>query len=216
MRTTLLFVVFATSPLAAQADLSIAVRASTLGIGAELSKLVFPNVGVRAGINTLSRDINRTQEKIRYDVELDFSSVTGLIDLFPSRRGSFHFTGGVMSAPADIDGIGLPVGDRFTINGRDYTAAEVGTVRGTVRWPSAMPYAGIGWGTPASRRGGLAFLLDLGVGIGTPTLDLTATSAVPGSTLAADVAVERDRVQDDVDRYFRVYPVVSIGLALRF
>lgn len=216
MRRTLFFVALATSPLAAQADLSIAVRASTLGIGAEISKLVLPNVGVRAGVNTLSRDINRTQQDIRYDVALDFQSFSGLIDLFPSGRGSFHFTGGVISAPADIDGIGQPVGDSFTINGQNYTAAEVGTVTGTVRWPSALPYAGIGWGTPASRRGGLAFLFDLGVGIGTPTLDLNASSAIPGSTLAADVAVERDRVQDDVDRYFRVYPVVSIGLALRF
>lgn len=216
MRTILLSVVFAAAPLAAQADLSVAVRASTLGFGAELSKLILPNVGVRAGVNTLTRDINRTQQDIRYDVELDFQSVSGLVDFFPSSRGSFHLTGGVISAPADIDGIGQPVGGNFTINGQNYTAAEVGTVTGTVRWPSALPYAGIGWGTPASRRGGLAFLFDLGVGIGTPALNLNATSAVPGSTLAADVAAEQNRVQDDVDRYFRVYPVVSIGLALRF
>ncbi|MCA9769702.1 MAG: hypothetical protein KC485_12860, partial [Gemmatimonadetes bacterium] len=98
----------------------------------------------------------------------------------------------------------------------DYTAAEVGTVRGDVRWPGTLPYVGIGWGTPASRGGGIGFVFDLGVGIGAPTLGLSASSAVPGSTLAADVEAERRDIQDDIDRYLKVYPVLSLGLALRF
>ena len=80
-----------------------------------------------------------------------------------------------MAAPAEIDGIGQPSGDSYTFNGVTYTAAEVGTVNGTVRWKKTMPYAGLGWGTPASKSGGLTFLFDLGVGIGKPTIGLTAS-----------------------------------------
>jgi hypothetical protein len=205
------------SPLAAQTDLSIGLRVGTLGLGAEVAKLVTPNLGVRVGAYTLSKGFTRTESDVEYAVDIGFKGITGLVDLFPSRRGTFHLTGGFMTAPAEIDGVGQPTEGTYTFNGRDYTAAEVGTVRGDLRWPGTMPYVGLGWGTPASRHGGgLAFVFDLGVGFGTPTLGLSASSAVPGSTLAADVEAERRDIQDDIDRYLKVYPVLSLGLALRF
>jgi hypothetical protein len=216
MRYLLPLLALSATPLAAQADLSIAVRAGTMGVGGEVAKLILPNVAVRVGVHTLTYTIARTKRDIAYDVEAKFSGMTALVDLFPSKRGTFHFTGGLMTAPIEIDGTGQPTDGTYTFNGRDYTAAEAGTVVGEVRWPKTMPYAGLGFGSPASGSGRIVAVLDFGVGFGAPTLGLTASSAVPGSTLAQDVAVERDEIQRDLDKYLKLYPVASFGLGVRF
>jgi hypothetical protein len=217
-RPALLFLVTvcAIAPLTAQAGFSIGGRAGTLGLGLEAAKLITPNIAVRGALYRYSREFDRQESDVEFTVDLKFDGYTGLVDFFPSGGGSFHLTGGIMSAPAEVDGVGQPTGGTYTFNGVEYTAAEVGTVNGTVRWKKTMPYAGLGWGTPASKRGGLTFLFDLGVGIGKPTIGLTASSAVPGSTLAEDVEAERQQVQADVNKYLKVYPVVNLGLAIRF
>ncbi len=201
-------------PLAAQSpDLAIGLRAGTLGIGAEASLLVLPHLGIRGGANFFSHSFTRTESDVTFDATLAFKGVTGLVDLYPSAHGSFHFTGGVITAPAKVTGSGQPTGGTYTFNDHDYTAAEVGTVTGKATWPGLSPYAGIGWGS--ARGSGIGFVLDLGVAIGKPTIDLAATSAVPGSTLAQDVEAERVKIQDDVDKYAKVYPVLSLGLVIR-
>ncbi|MBP6571035.1 MAG: hypothetical protein KA226_06415 [Gemmatimonadales bacterium] len=203
-------------PLTAQADFFIAGRAGSLGLGIEVAKLITPNIGIRGGAYRFSHTISRSQSDVDFDADLKFKGMTGLVDLYLSPRGSFHFTGGIMSTPAEIDATGKPTGGTYTFDGTDYTAAQVGTVTGTGRWPKTMPYAGLGWGTPASKKGGITMLLDLGVGIGKPTVGLSASAATPGSALAQDIEDERLKIQADVDKYLKVYPVISLGLAIRF
>lgn len=216
MRHLLPLLALSAGPLAAQADLSVTVRASTLGVGGEVAKLILPNVGVRVGVHTLTYSIARTKRDISYDVDAKFKGMTALVDFFPSKRGTFHFTGGLMTAPVEVDGTGQPRDGTYTFNGRDYTAAEAGTVVGDMRWPKTMPYAGLGFGTPAAGNGRTVAVLDFGVGFGAPTLGLRASSAIPGSTLAADVDAERAKLQEDFDKYLKLYPVISFGLGLRF
>ena len=203
-------------PLSAQADILIAGRAGSLGLGIEVAKLITPNIGIRGGAYRFSHTISRSQSDVDFDADLKFKGMTGLVDLYLSPRGSFHFTGGIMTTPAEIDATGKPTGGTYTFDGTDYTAAQVGTVTGTGRWPKTMPYAGLGWGTPASKKGGITMLLDLGVGIGKPTVGLSASAATPGSALAQDIEDERLKIQADVDKYLKVYPVISLGLAIRF
>lgn len=212
----LALVVPAGSAAAQSNDISLGVRASTLGIGVELAKLVSPNIGVRIGANSFTYTTTRVESEVTYDAELKFKSFTGLVDLFLSKRGSFHLTGGVMTEPAEVSGVGQPTNSSYQINGVTYTAAEVGTVTAVGEWPSLMPYAGLGWGTPANSGGGLGVVFDLGVAIGKPTIALSASSAIPGSNLAADVAAEQDELQDEINKYFEVYPVISLGLVFRF
>jgi hypothetical protein len=196
------------------AQFALAARPGTLGLGLEASALVMPNVGLRAGANFFTHSFTRTESDVTFDAELEFKAVTALVDIYPSARGTFHFTGGVTTAPARVNGRGQPTDGSYTLNGHEYTAAEVGVVVGRAQWPDLLPYAGIGWGTAAA-GGIMAFVFDLGVAIGRPTIELSATSAVPGSTLAQDVAAEAADIQREADRYARVYPVISLGLMIR-
>jgi hypothetical protein len=120
-----------------------------------------------------------------------------------------------MTNPATVSATGQPTASgTFTLDGITYTAAQVGSLNGDLKFPDVGPYAGIGWGTPAG--GGLNFLFDLGAVIGTPTVSLRATGAAANPALAADLQAQQDRTQRDVDKYAKVYPVVSFGLAYRF
>lgn len=216
----------AASPVAAQGvadraasrplDLSIAVRGGTLGAGAEVGKLVASRLGVRLGAYVFSYSAEQEFEDVSYDAQLKLRNVTALVDLFPGRRGRFHLTGGVVAGTTEIAGTGLPEGGTYVINGRAYSAAEVGTLGGEVRFPSARPYAGLGWGTPAKNAGAWGFSTDFGVVFGAPTATLTATGAGSNPELQADLETERENAQADLDEYARFYPVINFGITYRF
>jgi len=208
-------------PLAAQghaSDFGIAVRAGTLGIGGEISKLLVSHVGVRVGVNYFKLtdkgvDLGGDNGDVKVDLEAKLQAITGLIDLYPSPRGSFHFTGGITSTPAKVSGTGA--GSSYTFNSHSYTGAQVGTLTAEVKFPSTMPYVGIGFGTAASDHGGLSFVLDLGVAIGKPALSFSGSNVTAGSTLDNDMKAEAASKQSDLNK-IPGYPQLAIGFMFRF
>jgi hypothetical protein len=203
------------SPGTQGADLSFAVRFGTLGIGGEISKLLTPHVGIRASGNYFSYNKSFDNSNNTYNASLKFEAFTGLIDLFPGSRGAFHFTAGVMTRPISVTGDGTPTSGTFNINNHSYTQAQVGTLTETAQWGSALPYVGLGFGTPAASHPGLGFLFDLGVAIGKPTVSLTATGAGSNAQLQNDLNAQIVKQQNDASK-IPVYPVLSLGLAYRF
>ena len=199
------------------ADASIAFRVGTLGFGLEASKLLIGHVGVRVGANYFKFSKTKTQSDVTYDATLKLQAFSALIDLFPGNRGNFHFTGGVMTDPAKVNATGKPTtSGTFTLNGNSYTTAQVGTLTGEAKYPGVVPYVGIGFGTPARSGGALGFLFDLGVTIGKATVALDATGAASNPSLAADLQAQENKTEHDVQKYAKVYPVISFGLAYRF
>jgi hypothetical protein len=197
------------------ADASIGVRFGTLGVGGEVAKLVTSHLGLRVGANFLNYSTSRTESDISFDAKLKMKGMSALVDLFPGSRGSFHLTGGIMTNPVEITATGVPSGTgTYEINGTTYTAAQVGTLTGSGKWPKTSPYAGFGFGTPAASKGGLKFVFDLGAVISKPTITLSASNQDP--TLQANVAAQQAKTQKDVEKYAKVYPVLSFGLVYRF
>ncbi len=80
-----------------------------------------------------------------------------------------------MTLGAPLSPSGVPSNGSFEINHHSYTSAQVGTLTYTAQWASALPYVGLGFGTPAARSSGFGFLFDLGVAIGKPTASITST-----------------------------------------
>lgn len=218
VRTMAMLALFAPmTTLAAQAgashgsDVSIGVRFGTLGIGPEISKLVTSHVGLRAGINFFSESHTFNQSNANVDATLKLKAFTGLLDLYPGARGSFHLTGGVITNPVTVTGSGTPSGT-ITINGHDYSPAQVGTMTVIGEWPSASPYVGLGFGTPAASHAALHLVFDIGAAIGKPNLTLSSTGQASNATLQADFAAQTKTIQDKVP----VYPVINFGLVYRF
>ena len=199
----------------ATSDAAIGIRLSTLGLGLELGKQLGDHISARVGINFGSFSQNgKKQTDLTYDVSLKLKAAEALIDYSPSKRGVFHFTAGLLTNPLTISGVGTPSGSgTFTINGNTYTRAQVGTLSTTSKFPGAMPYLGLGFGTPANRGGRVKFLFDLGAAIGKPTVALTSTGAASNATLQADLNAQTSKTQKDLNK-LAAYPVISLGLAI--
>ncbi|HXS25653.1 MAG TPA: hypothetical protein VN719_15570 [Gemmatimonadales bacterium] len=197
-------------------DFGVSLRAGTLGGGIELSKLLVSHVGIRVGANYFS--VNRdslTSKNVSYDAHLKLQSFSGLLDLYPSPRGSFHLSAGVISDPLKITGSGKSQGGTFDINNHTYTATQVGTLTAEAKFASALPYVGLGFGTAASKHGGVSFVFDLGAAIGKPTVSLTSSNATAGSQLQNDLNAQIATTQTSADK-LKAYPVLALGLMLKF
>ena len=195
-------------------DIGIAVRAGTIGIGGEVSKLLTSHIGARVGLNFYTlHDNGQDIGDNKFDITAELHAFSALIDLYPGPRGAFHLTGGLMTTPAKVTGIGNATS--YSFNGATYTASQVGTLTVAAQYGSTLPYVGLGFGTAASSHGGLAFVFDLGFAIGKPTLTMSGSNAPSGGAINANIQAEVAKHQTDIDKV-PGYPVLAIGFMYRF
>jgi hypothetical protein len=194
--------------------LAISGKAGTLGFGGELTTGITSNVNARVGLNTLDFDYDDEFDNVEYDVGLDFSSFSALVDWYLFDN-SFRITGGILSLDhkLDLDATGAP-GELAGIGDGDYDWADIGTLSGSADVDGIAPYIGIGWGDPMDRSKRWGFYCDFGVAFtDSPDVALSATGAAAG--LAEDLAKERDEIENDLEP-FEFYPVLSLGIFFRF
>ena len=205
--------------LSARADTSIGLNVGTLGVGIELAHALSENLGVRIGASGLRHDTTDSYESVDYDARFKLATGRLLIDWFPFAN-HFRVSAGAMYNGNELNLDGKPSGSAtYTINGNTYPASQVGSLNGKVDFRKTAPYVGLGYGRPLGK--GFTLIADAGVlfqGSPRSSLNVTCAAPTPAPTCAqiqSDVATERGRLDDDVSKY-RTYPVLSIGLALRF
>lgn len=195
--------------------LAIAGKAGTLGLGGELITGITQNVNARVGMNVLGLDLDEEIDDVEYDIGLDFSSFSALVD-WHVFAGSFRITGGVVSMnhELDLEGTGS-AGEMQEIGDGTYDWTNIGILSGSAEIDDLAPYVGIGWGDPLDPNKKWGFYCDFGVAFtGSPDVKLTATGpGAPG--LPADLAKERDDIKDELEA-FEFYPVISLGLFFQF
>ncbi len=140
--------------------------------------------------------------------------------------GGFRLSIGAIAAGPKIELNGTPnSGQTVEINGRDYNAAELGSLRGEIETGNSVaPYVGLGWGNYAGKNNRVTFLVDIGAMYGgDPDVTLTAVcgpqanTTVPGgcARLQNDVDTESRELRDEVTSV-KWYPVINIGIGIRF
>jgi hypothetical protein len=195
---------------------AVTLNLSTLGVGLEVNRLLTERIGVRVGGNYTGYGFEAAPEDISYRIDLQLRSFRAVADLYPFRRSSFHFTGGVLFSDNRVHGTATPGDDgSYTFTGNDYSGREVGTLTARVQFPRTAPYVGLGFSKPGKR--GLRYLpyADVGVAFGTTTVSMHATGAGSNAQLASDLETEQRDVQSSLDRY-PFYPVLTTGLSFRF
>lgn len=216
------FVIIIIGPLggvsgSAQAEgIAAGLKASSQGIGLEVTGALSEKVNVRVGANyfKLSKTLDKSGNEFDFDLKL--KSFNALVDWHALGNG-FRITGGAVVDKNYLDGQASPA-NSYDIGDMVFTSAEVGTLEGNIDFRDVSPYLGIGWGNPVAKDSGWTFMVDLGVVFtGRANVDLTSV----GGTLSNDadflveIAKERNDVRDDLDS-FRYYPVVSLGLSYKF
>ncbi len=201
-------------PSRAHAQAGIAIHVGTLGVGADIATSFGSRIGLRSGFNFFPTDLDYTISGIPYQIDFASPTFTAMLDLYLG--GAFRVSGGVIYTTDDIVLAGEVVAP-VTLNTTIYSPAQVGTLTGTILTNELSPYAGIGLGNPGRSKFG--FFLDLGVAFhGTPGFTLTAAGGTSNTLLPfqSDLAAEEQSIQTDLSRYFKVYPVATMGFSIGF
>ena len=190
--------------------------ASTLGVGLEFG-LAGDALGLRAGYYRLSFDRTEEIDGVRYHGGPDLENARALLDVYPF-GGAFRLTGGAIWSQSSADAEATLTAP-LEIGGRTYQPAEVGEVRAHARYGRDLaPYLGLGFGT----RGQVGFTFELGVAFtGRPSVTLTGQTNLTGpekDEFDRNIALEEEEIRRTIDDepLLRYYPVVALGLKLRF
>ncbi len=193
---------------------SVSFKVSTLGGGIEAEKTFTDATGARVGVNYFTGDYSATIDNIDYDVDLHLMTVSAILNWHPF-KGDFRISGGAMYNDNHIDITAEP-SVSYDIGDTTYTASDVGTLEGKVKFNEIVPYIGIGWDTSFGKSNRLGLLVDLGVIYqGSPDVELTATGLAGNQAFESDIQAEEDKLQDELDQY-EYYPVIGVGLSYRF
>lgn len=216
-------VALAAGLLAASAHAQVGVTAGvgTTGAGAHLVVPMEASLNGRFGINYFKHDFDRRSGLVDYQLEGKLQTFDILFDWYLRPGGNFHVTGGLVYNGSKIDARGNA--DRlgtFTINGKRYTAADVGTLDGTVKFRKIAPYLGVGWGNALTQDKRWNFNADLGAFYqGRADVNLVSrgctTSTAVCAGLVTDLAAEEVRLNKEVADY-KFYPVLRASVSYKF
>lgn len=193
----------------------VAARAGSLGFGGEVAVNVTRYFGVRGGIGALPLSYTGDVEEVRYHI--DSASPLGNVgvDFYPGFY-DVRVGGGMMFIRNATTFDARYTGD-VTINGRQYSGADVGELTGDLDHGSSAPYVILGLGRQTNR--GIGIFLDLGAAfleeqrfnyaVSGPIAD----PAHPGhAEFHANLEEEARRIEDRVNKYVKVYPILSAGI----
>jgi len=196
--------------LPAQVGIGLAGHVGTMGLGLDAAISPAPGFGLRAGANIMPVEINGSFSDVDFSVELQSPQFMALVDLYPA--GGFRLSGGLRYSSSSI----VLTGDVTQTVDLGGTSYSLDSLVGTIVTTDIAPYFGIGFGNPAASRFG--FFVDLGVAYqGAPELGLEAfgnATTVPG--FATDLEEERIDIEDNLKKYFKFYPVLSLGFSIGF
>lgn len=186
--------------------------AGTSGAGLGITQKLADFWTVRGEYSTYSLSRSFTADNIDYDGTFKLRSAALYADFRPF-AGAFRITGGVSFLTPKVDATATSSGT-YTINGHSYSAAGE-YIKGTVKYPSAMPYLGIGWGLRPDGKSGLLVGFDLGAFIGSPTTTMTYSPGLVSAVPQADRDSQEQSFKDKVAKV-SFFPVVKLGVGYAF
>jgi hypothetical protein len=189
--------------------------AGFLGYGLGYAQPLGPNLGVRADFATAgSRSERRTEEGIDYDAKLKLDRTNLLLDWFVM-AGTFRISTGLTLANTKLVLDGSGAGGTLTVGGTTYTTTSADGFTATIKYPSTMPYLGIGWGHGMQSDKGWRFALDIGAAIGKPKVSVVTRGQLTQAAAQGDVDRETQELRDGVGAV-KVLPQVMFSAGYSF
>lgn len=211
-RACLMFIILAL-PAITEAGIGAAVKVGTLGMGAEVTAPIVPELlNVRVGYNGMEWNHSLEGDNEGIEGTLDLETIPLLLDLHPLRN-DFRLTGG---AVINNNSVSLSADESGYITVDDYTFA-VTSLDGSITFEDMGWYAGLGFGNAAG-AGRINFAFDLGVMFhGEPQAEASARASDPNIQSALNRALNNEMMEVEEDlKDFTVYPVLSFGVSVRF
>lgn len=183
------------------------------GYGLGVGKHINEKFTIRAEYLGWSADDVYTQNSIEYKVNLNLRGGGVFADFRPF-EGNFRMVGGVTMRGSSAGLSGSASNGVFTIDGVDYPAAGE-SIAGKIKFPSTMPYLGIGWGYNGYNKKGLSMGVDLGASFGKAKGELVFSQGLVNAAGATAIAAEQKKFNDEVNK-LKFFPVVKVGVSYTF
>lgn len=220
---TVIAVAASLAAMSAHAEIGVGITADlgTTGAGFHLVVPMEATLNGRFGINYYKHDFDKRSGGINYDADAKLQTFDALFDWYAFTGSEFRLTGGVVYNGNEIKARARPNSNgQYTINGRGYSATDVGTLTGDVDFNKAAPYFGVGWGNALTPNKRWNVSADLGAFYqGKGKLDLISrgcsTSQLICRQLASDVAVEERRLTAELADH-KFFPVLRVSVAYSF
>jgi len=211
----------------------VSVTATTFGISGDVAVSLNRRLNIRGGASVFhyTHDFDDDDTNITYQGKLTLKSIHAYLDWFPT-GGSFHISPGLvidngnqLTMTADV-----LAGQSFDLDGTRYYSSPTDPVRasGKITVSSGKPALVIGWSNIASGKGRVTVPFEIGVvfqDAPKAVLDFGGSvCAMPGvgcrsiagdAGVLADLRAEEAQLNEDI-RFLRYYPVLSIGIGVRF
>ena len=204
---------------AAGDNLSMGIKAGTLGLGLEATWRPIPWLDLRVGGNMYDYDDSGSQADINYDATLQLETyyLTGNF-LFPV--SPFRVTVGAFSNGNELQMVSMDQTTYIVGDSQPLSPTEVGTLRSTTYFEDVAPYLGVGFDFSIAGKVGLS--LDFGVlWQGDPLVSLTSDGTLAtensqaGDDFRADLVVEQMQLETEFED-FKAFPVISLGFNFNF
>lgn len=185
------------------------------GVVAGYAITVNDKLGLRADAGTMGT-VRRTHtvSGVGFDTKAQYNRFGLFADYFPF-GGRFRLTGGLTFNKAQLD-----LNSRFdgtssiTVNGKTVTPAATDYFNLQMKFPTTMPYVGLGWGHQP-RAAGMGFIADLGVSIGRAKLSTDTNLVGSNGITQADVDAKTAEIHDTVG-HITFLPSANVGLNYRY
>jgi hypothetical protein len=173
-------------------------------------------ITLRGDLATLgSRDYNTTRDGVAYAGSVKAYRAGVFADWF-AFSGGFRFTGGLTfnTLKADLSASGAGKKIQLGNANAEYTLTANDRLAMSIKFPSATPYLGIGYGHHGGK--GLVFAWDVGASIGKPKVSISGEGAVLGAAATqTDIAAEQAKIQRDLNK-IPIVPQISLAVGYRF
>ncbi|WP_428150452.1 hypothetical protein [Brevundimonas sp.] len=196
--------------------LAVGAVVGSRGVALEAQVAVSDHVVLRGSADLLSWEVQGQYRRTNYEVNTKAQSVGAFIDLHPYANG-LVVSGGIYLGEPEI-GLQAQLTGPIRLGGATFTPTQVGEVNGRVVVNSAAPFLGVGYDNTFYRDRRWGFRAMLGAAYtGTPRVSLASR----GGTLSNNrvfqtrLTAEAREIEDDLAEY-RVYPILQLGLNVRF
>lgn len=196
----------------ASAQVGVAGRIGTLGIGAEAAISLSDRIVIRGGLGLSRLEANTTFDGVSVVLTLPESWYNVGIDLY--LNGAFRIGGGILFKLDDPTITGA-FEDEVEIGGRTFTSAEIGILTGQVLSEDRAAYVLIGFGKHTSS--GIGLSLDVGAAfLGNPSVTLAAEGGTfpDQAELDARLELEAQAFEEDMKAYLKIWPILSLGIRI--
>ncbi|MTI88395.1 MAG: hypothetical protein FH748_10540 [Balneolaceae bacterium] len=218
MKTTLSFkllmlvTILTLTSVSAHAQIAVGVKAGTAGYGGELMTSLTERINARVSGTFFSYNDSGVyaddDPSIAYNMKGEVTSIGGIIDFFPFKRG-LKLSAGFFYHDFLVNGDATP-DESYTIDDKTFSPEKLGSLTGKIEYESMLvPYAGIGIGNPLAKGSRLKLNFEIGA-LYTDAPSVT----MEGEGMIAPTASQGQDFEDGMSD-FKFYPVINLGLSFR-